>query len=253
MTYQLDETDRRILHDLMIDARNASASAIAEGLDVAPSTVRYRIDQLEQEGVIRGYTPVIDFERVGYLTSVFMCTAPTDCREELAVVAQSIPGVMSVQVLMAGRRDLQIIAVGQTTEELREIARSLEECELEIENERLLQSEIRSPCGHFSSKKPTDSVIHEFFTPTDGTPVMELHATADAPITRNPLDVVRERGVLPESATVVSVERDGCIIRPTAETVIESGDIVTIVAPERCKEELASAFATGSPQSDTQL
>jgi len=110
----------------MSDARNTSAPMIAEGLNVsAAATVRNRIERLEEEGVIRGYTAIVDFEQAdGRLTSVFMCTVPADERERLALAARSIPGVINVRVLMAGRRDLQVVAVGEETSDLREIARS---------------------------------------------------------------------------------------------------------------------------------
>jgi DNA-binding Lrp family transcriptional regulator len=250
MTYHLDEIDRRILHHLMMDARNTSAPAIAEDLDVSPGTVRYRIDQLEEEGVIQGYTAVIDFERAGHIASVFMCTVPADRREELSLAARSIPGVMGVRVLMAGRRDLHIVAVGETTEDLREIARSLAEFEIEIENEELLQTEIRSSYEQFPSETSGDSPMNEIVTLTDGTPVVEIHATESAPIAGIPLEAAKHREILPQDAIVVSVERDGHIIQPTAETVIESGDIVTVVAREGCKEELLTAFTADPDPAD---
>lgn len=250
MSYQLDETDRRILHELMTDARNATASAIAEDLDVTAGTVRYRIGQLEEEGVIQGYTAVIDVERVGHLASVFTCTVPADRREELALAARSIPGVMSARVLMAGRGDLQIVAVGETTEDLREVARSLAEFEIEIENEELLQTEFRSSYEHFPSETSTDARVTEVLTLTDGTPVLEVHVTGDASIAGMTLEAAERQGILPRSAVVVSVDRDSRIIQPTAETTVESGDIVTVVAREERSEELLDAFTSGSDPTD---
>lgn len=250
MTYQLDEIDRRILHGLMMDARNTSAPAIAEDLDVSAGTVRYRIDRLEEEGVIQGYTAVIDFERVGHLASVFTCGVPADSREELALAARSIPGVMSVRVLMAGRPDLQIVAVGETTEDLREVARSLAEFEIEVENEELLQTEIRSSYEHFPSEAPGDSPTNEVVTLTDGTPVLEVHVAEDASIAGMTLEAAKRREILARSAIVVSVERDGRVIQPTAETAIESGDIVTVIAREECEEEIVGVFTTETDRAD---
>lgn len=250
MTYQLDEIDRQILHGLMMDARNTSAPAIAEDLNVSAGTVRYRIDRLEEEGVIQGYTAVIDFERIGHLASVFTCSVPADRREELALAARSIPGVMSVRVLMAGRGDLQIVAVGETTEDLREIARSLAEFEIEIENEELLQTEIRSSYEHFPSETPGDSPTNEVVTLTDGTPVLKVRVAEDASIVGMTLEAAKRREVLARSAIVVSVERDGRVIQPTAETAIESGDIATVIAREECEEEIVRAFTTGPEPAD---
>ena len=65
MAHRLDEIDRRIIHALMDDARNTSAPMIAEGLNVSAGTVRNRIDRLEAEDVIQGYTATVNFERAG--------------------------------------------------------------------------------------------------------------------------------------------------------------------------------------------
>ncbi|MFT4882138.1 MAG: DNA-binding Lrp family transcriptional regulator, partial [Salinirussus sp.] len=135
MSYRLDEIDQRVIHALMADARNTTATSIAEGLNVSDETVRNRIKRLEEEGVIQGYTATVDFERAGgRLTSVYMCTVPAADREQLALAARSIPGVVNVRVLMAGRRDLQVVAVGEDTEDLRGIARSLSELDIQIED-----------------------------------------------------------------------------------------------------------------------
>jgi len=53
---QLDNVDRGILHELQVDARNRTAQEIADKVDVSASTVRNRIEALEANGVIEGYT-----------------------------------------------------------------------------------------------------------------------------------------------------------------------------------------------------
>jgi Lrp/AsnC family transcriptional regulator, regulator for asnA, asnC and gidA len=61
----LDDLDRAILEELNVDAR-ASHRAIAHRLKVSPTTVSARIAQMEEEGVIRGYVPVLDDEQLGW-------------------------------------------------------------------------------------------------------------------------------------------------------------------------------------------
>jgi DNA-binding Lrp family transcriptional regulator len=244
MTYRLDETDWHIVHELMRDAR-VSASTIAEDLDVSAGTVRYRIDQLEEAGVIQGYTAVVDFERIGHLTSVFMCTVPADNREELAVAARSIPGVTSVRVLMAGNRSLQVVAVGETTEDLREVARSLAAFDIQIENEELLQTETRGSYEQFASAV-RDDPVSEITTLGDDTPALELCVTEDASMVGVTLEEARRREILPEESTIVSVRREGQVIDPTEETTVESGDTVAVIVPEESREEVVDALAAGA-------
>jgi Lrp/AsnC family transcriptional regulator, regulator for asnA, asnC and gidA len=64
-TSSLDDLDRSILEELNVDAR-ASHRAIAHRLKVSPTTVSARVAQLEADGVIRGYIPVLDDEQLGW-------------------------------------------------------------------------------------------------------------------------------------------------------------------------------------------
>ena len=148
--YRLDEMDRRIVYELMRDARDLSIPPLAEELDVTPETVRNRIDRLQEEGVIEGTTALIDFERAGgRLRVLYMCTVPAADRDRLAAEALVLPGVINVRVLMAGRRDLHVEAVGEDTEDLREIARELSKLDIKIEDEELVEAEHRAAYDRF--------------------------------------------------------------------------------------------------------
>jgi DNA-binding Lrp family transcriptional regulator len=233
MTHRLDEIDRRILHELMTDARNTSAPMIAEDLNVSAGTIRNRIERLEEEDVIRGYTAIVDFEQAGgRLTSVFMCTVPADERERLALAARSIPGVINVRVLMAGRRDLQVVAVGEETSDLREIARSLSGLDIRIEDEELLQTELHTPYNGFLPEDDTGSVVTDTVTLADGMSVVEVCITEDAPIVGLSPVQAQGEGVISPETVVISVEREGSIIHPPDETTLQPNDVVTLLPDE---------------------
>ncbi len=61
----LDETDRRILSVLQRDART-SMRKISEEVGVSLGTVSNRVHKLEEAGVIRGYTVLLDPEKIGW-------------------------------------------------------------------------------------------------------------------------------------------------------------------------------------------
>ena len=66
----MDELDLRILSLLQGNAR-LSYREIARELKVAVGTVYNRIKRMEEEGVIRGFAPVLDYEKIGFgLTAV---------------------------------------------------------------------------------------------------------------------------------------------------------------------------------------
>jgi DNA-binding Lrp family transcriptional regulator len=243
MTHRLDDIDRQIIHALMGDARNTSAPMIAEGLNASAGTIRNRIDRLEEEGVIQGYTATVDFERAGgRLTSMYMCTVPAADRERLALAAQSISGVINVRILMAGRRDLHVVAVGDDTEDLREIARSLSELDIRIEDEELLQTEIRSQYEPFGPDSSEEGTVTDLVTLADGADVVEVVVSGDAPVAGRTSQAARDEGLLSPDPVLVSIEREGEIIQPEDDVVIEAGDVVTILPRESSKDEILRAF-----------
>jgi hypothetical protein len=173
-----------------------------------------------------------------------MCTVPAADRDRLALAARSIPGVVNVRVLMAGRRDLHVVAVGEDTEDLREIARSLSELDIRIEDEELLQTEIRSAYEPFapddSSRSPGPT---EVVTLPDGIDVVEVTVSAAAPIAGQSLGAAREEGVLDEEVVVVSLERDGEIRLPNDDTVVRADDIATVLPRGSDTEAILSVFS----------
>lgn len=61
----LDELDRQILTELQRDARQANAE-LARRLSLSPPAVHARIKRLEEQGYVRGYTALLDRERLGF-------------------------------------------------------------------------------------------------------------------------------------------------------------------------------------------
>lgn len=147
---ELDDVDRGILHMLQQDARNNSASQIADAVGVAPNTVRNRIERLEENGVVNGYHPHIDYERAGYqLRVVFTCTVPVAKRQEFGDGALGIEGVVAVTESLSGYENLAVEAVGETSDELTRIAAELEELGPVIRDERFVKNSRVQPFDQF--------------------------------------------------------------------------------------------------------
>lgn len=62
---EFDETDTKILKNLLVDARS-SARQLAYKLGLSTVTVLSRIKKLEQKKIITGYTARLDHEILGY-------------------------------------------------------------------------------------------------------------------------------------------------------------------------------------------
>jgi len=90
----VDELDIRIISLLQKNAR-LSYREIARELDVAVGTVYNRIKKLEEEGVIRGYAPILDYEKLGFgLTALIGIKAQgrkiTELEREIAERARAM-------------------------------------------------------------------------------------------------------------------------------------------------------------------
>lgn len=146
----LDDLDQQIIHALQGDARRTSSQNIADRAGVSASTVRNRIQRLEERGIIRGYRADVDYEQAGYqLYTLIVCTAPVQRREELAAAALDVPGVVRVEEVMTGAENVHVSAVGRDNDDLSRIGRDLDELGLEVVDEDLIRSVRSGPYTEF--------------------------------------------------------------------------------------------------------
>lgn len=244
MEHRVDEVDRRILHALAADARGTSAPMIAEEVDVSAGTIRNRIEQLEEAGIIQGYHAHIDYERVeNRLTNLFVCTAPVGEREKLANQALDVSGVVNVRELTAGRRNVHVVAVSNDTDDLTRIATQLSGLGLAIEEENLVQQEAVQPYSPFGGDGNQQiPSLNDFISLTGDAEVIELTAAAGAPIVGLTLEEANQRELLPDEVLVVGIERGDDIITPKGETRVQSGDIITLFSRGPSSNETLAAF-----------
>jgi DNA-binding Lrp family transcriptional regulator len=147
---ELDAVDRSILYYLQQDARRTSSSDIAERLDLSPSTVRTRINKLEDSGIIRGYHLDIDYDLAGYpLYTKIICTASVTERDTLADRAREVHGVTAVREIMTGKRNVYVNAIGRTHDDLNRIATELDALGLDVVDEQIIRDEYVCPYHGF--------------------------------------------------------------------------------------------------------
>jgi DNA-binding Lrp family transcriptional regulator len=152
MVHNLDDVDRGILHLLQQNARETTAAEMGERVGTSSSTVRNRIQRLE-ETVIRGYHPEIDYEAAGFDLHLFVvCRAPTADRSALARKALTIPGVTTVRELTTGDHTLHIEAVAVDISAADETVAGIEALEdVELVSTQLVNSVHVQPFNHFGS------------------------------------------------------------------------------------------------------
>ncbi|MFD1647674.1 Lrp/AsnC family transcriptional regulator [Haloarchaeobius litoreus] len=146
----LNNLDRRILHLLQIDARGASDTDIANETDVTGTTIHNRIKGLEDQGIITGYHPEIDYEKAGYPMQVlFICSTDLSNRSEMAEKALEVRGVVNVRQMLSGEENLHVEVVAESTSEIEESTDQLDSLGLRIVSSNILAEEHIQPWNHF--------------------------------------------------------------------------------------------------------
>lgn len=120
----LDKTDEKILKNLMVDAR-LSARQLALKLGMSTVTVLSRIKKLEKEKIIKGYTAIIDHEKLGYsLTAIIEIIAKKDKLVDIEEKLASFENVCGVYDI-TGSADTLIVAKFKERNELSEFVKGL--------------------------------------------------------------------------------------------------------------------------------
>ncbi|MCW4053878.1 MAG: Lrp/AsnC family transcriptional regulator [Candidatus Bathyarchaeota archaeon] len=121
---ELDETDKKILKNLLEDARFSSRQ-IAKNVGVSVGTVLSRIRKMEDVGLIKGYSVILDHEKIGYeLTVVTEITVSKGKLVEMETEIAKMPGVCGVYDV-TGLTDAVIIGKFKSREELGKFTKQL--------------------------------------------------------------------------------------------------------------------------------
>ena len=120
----LDSVDMRILKMLESDSR-LSYREIAKRIGVAVGTVANRIRELEEAGVIRGYTVMLDYEKIGYeITAVTTIMVSRGKLLEVDKIISKIPNVCCVYDV-TGTVDSIVVSKFRNREELSSFTKRL--------------------------------------------------------------------------------------------------------------------------------
>ena len=117
----IDETDRRILEVLAVEARIPN-NALAERVGIAPSTCLGRVRALVASGVIRGFYADIDPEAVGHpLQAIIAIRLQVDARDVIHSFAKRLAGMAEVRnvFFVAGGYDFFVRVATRDIAELR--------------------------------------------------------------------------------------------------------------------------------------
>lgn len=111
MTYE--NLDRKLVNALLNDGR-ASLRSLAEDLDVSVTTVSNHLSDLEEQGIIRGYTPKVDYDALGYdVTAIIQLKVEGSALPEITDRLSEQRYMVSVYEVTG---DHDVVAIGRFTD-----------------------------------------------------------------------------------------------------------------------------------------
>ena len=122
---QIDDTDRRILRQLVAEPGLATAD-LAQRAGVTAATCWRRLEKLAQAGILKGQHAVIDWRRLGWAVEVSLRftldkTNPHAFDEFLAA-ARDVPEVIEIQTFL-GRVDIRLNVIARDMAHYQDIYR----------------------------------------------------------------------------------------------------------------------------------
>jgi DNA-binding Lrp family transcriptional regulator len=120
MTANIDETDRRIVEELRADGR-LSMRALAERLHISRASAYSRVERLHGDGVITGYSAVIDPEKYGYGISAYVYLKVS--QHSWKAVRRRVMEIPEVwhAALVSGENDLVLLVRASDAQQMRDL------------------------------------------------------------------------------------------------------------------------------------
>jgi len=120
----LDKTDMRILKNLLVDAR-LSSRQMALKLGMSTVTILTRIKKMEKEKIVKGYTAIIDHEKLGYdLTAIIAIFTKKGKMVEVENELSSLENVCAVYDV-TGESDTVVVAKFKNRDELSKFVKTI--------------------------------------------------------------------------------------------------------------------------------
>ena len=119
----IDEIDLRILKKLKEDCRK-SYRTLGEEMGLAPGTIGTRVKKLKEKGVIKNFSVIIDYEKIGYeLTSIIEIVVSKGKLIETEEDLAKFPQVCAVYDA-TGTTDIIVVTKSQNRSELSRLIKS---------------------------------------------------------------------------------------------------------------------------------
>lgn len=120
MLNMIDKKDQMILNELKKNSRNSTKN-IAKNIQIPRVTVHDRIQKMKEKGIIKKYSTIVDYNKIGLNTKAFIFVSflhnTNVSQRELAKRIEKIKGVYGVHII-SGEYDLLLKVRGKSLEEI---------------------------------------------------------------------------------------------------------------------------------------
>jgi DNA-binding Lrp family transcriptional regulator len=119
---RIDETDKQILGILLMNSRTPLAH-ISKEVGISSPAIRERINKLKQEGIIKGFSTIINYKKLGLDLTAFIGLSMDDsrcCQEDVFTELENIPRVLEAH-FTNGEEDILVKVITENTETLVEL------------------------------------------------------------------------------------------------------------------------------------
>lgn len=122
---QTDRKDRRILRELQLNGRLTN-QALARRVNLSPSPCLRRVQRLEEQGIIQGYTAIVSQHASGFPITVFVqVELERHDTETVSVFEQRVKEIDQIMdcFLMTGQRDYMLRVLAASLEDYERFVR----------------------------------------------------------------------------------------------------------------------------------
>ncbi len=139
--YIMDEIDHQILDTLIENARTPFTD-IAKKLNVSAGTIHVRVKKMEEEGVIKGATLTVNYEKMGYsfIAHIGVYLDKTSMTKKVIASLENIPFV-TIAYITAGKYNIFCKIRAKDTTHAKEIIFMIDEIEGVYRTETMISLE----------------------------------------------------------------------------------------------------------------
>ncbi len=139
--YQIDDVDKQILHFLIENTRTPFTE-IAKKMNVSAGTIHVRVKKMEEAGIIKGTTLIVDYARMGYDFIAYVGILLTKSNKTSAVMDQlkAIPNV-TVASVISGKYNIYCKIRAKDTRDAKDVIYRIDEIEDVLRTESMISLE----------------------------------------------------------------------------------------------------------------